>query len=26
VMAFIRLLVMFSSPGKDFSADGEDVK
>jgi len=26
VMAFIRLLVVFSSSGKDFSADGEDVK
>ena len=26
VMAFIRLLVVFSSPGKDYSADGEDIK
>ncbi|MDB2390622.1 TRAP transporter small permease [Alphaproteobacteria bacterium] len=26
LMAFIRLLVVFSSPSKDFSADGEDVK
>jgi hypothetical protein len=26
VMAFIRLLVVFSNPGKDFSADGEDIK
>ena len=26
VMAFIRLLVVFLSPGKDYSADGEDIK
>jgi TRAP-type C4-dicarboxylate transport system permease small subunit len=26
VLAFIRLLVLFSNPSKDFSTDGEDVK